>query len=186
MLELKWDEAKRRTNLEKHGLDFAQARYLDWENATYLEDRRVSYPEPRYWAFARWNRRLHVVAFCVRGSRIRIISFRKANEGSHAAMVRTARKRPASRATDAEDIPELTRADFARAKRLRDDMPEVVAAMKRGRGRPRLGNAKQRVSLRLDPDVIARLREAGPGWQSWLNGLLRVALGLPEGGKRVA
>jgi uncharacterized protein (DUF4415 family) len=91
-------------------------------------------------------------------------------------MVRTARKRPASRATDAEDIPELTRADFARAKRLRDDMPEVVAAMKRGRGRPRLGNAKQRVSLRLDPDVIAAFKATGEGWQTRINDTLARAL----------
>ncbi len=80
MLELEWDEAKRQSNLEKHGLDFADARHLDWDEATYLEDRRLSYPEPRYWAFARWNRRLYLVAFCVRENKVRIISFRKAND----------------------------------------------------------------------------------------------------------
>ena len=45
---------------------------------------------------------------------------------------------------------------------------------------------KEQISVRLDPDVIAKLREAGPGWQSRLNGLLRVALGLPKVGKRAA
>jgi hypothetical protein len=32
-----------------------------------------------------------------------------------------------------------------------------------------------------DPDVVAKLREARPGWQSRINALLRQALGL-EGG----
>ncbi len=79
MLELEWDEDKRRANVQKHGLDFADARHLDWDNATYIEDNRLPYPEPRYWAFALWKRRLHLVAFCRRGAKVRIISFRKAN-----------------------------------------------------------------------------------------------------------
>jgi hypothetical protein len=52
---------------------------LDWDNATVLEDRRFPYPEPRFWAFAMWDGRLHMVAFCLRGKKVRIISFRKAN-----------------------------------------------------------------------------------------------------------
>ena len=79
MLELEWDEDKCRSNIQKHGLDFDDARKLDWDNATYIEDRRFSYPEPRFWAFALWNGRLYMVAFCRRGKMIRIISFRKAN-----------------------------------------------------------------------------------------------------------
>ncbi|HKU55228.1 MAG TPA: BrnT family toxin [Rhizomicrobium sp.] len=79
MLELEWDEEKRRANIQKHGLDFADAKHLDWDTATYIEDTRFPYPEPRYWAFAPWKRRLHLVAFCRRGARLRIISFRKAN-----------------------------------------------------------------------------------------------------------
>ncbi len=79
-MELEWDEAKRRSNLRKHGLDFDDAKFLDWDNATVIEDTRFAYPEPRYWAFARWNDRLHMVAFCLRDDSVRIISFRKAND----------------------------------------------------------------------------------------------------------
>lgn len=28
----------------------------------------------------------------------------------------------------------------------------------------------------VDPDVLAKLREGGPGWQTWLNGILRKTL----------
>jgi uncharacterized protein len=79
MLELDWDEEKRRVNIRKHGLDFADARSLDWDGATYVEDKRFPYPEPRYWAFALRDKRLHLVAFCIRDGKVRIISFRKAN-----------------------------------------------------------------------------------------------------------
>ena len=79
MPELEWDEDKRRANIQKHGLDFADAKHLDWDNAVYVEDTRFAYPEPRYWAFALWRRRLHLIAFCRRGSKVRIISFRMAN-----------------------------------------------------------------------------------------------------------
>lgn len=46
-------------------------------------------------------------------------------------------------------------------------------------GRPPKGaQAKQQVTLRLDPDVIARFRESGRGWQSRMNEALRKAAGL--------
>lgn len=79
-MELEWDEAKRLSNLEKHGLDFTDAPKLDWDNATFIQDRRKDYPEPRYWAFAMLGKRLHIVTFCLRGMKVRLISFRKAND----------------------------------------------------------------------------------------------------------
>lgn len=46
-------------------------------------------------------------------------------------------------------------------------------------GRPSLGEAaKRQVTLRLDPDVIDRFREGGPGWQGRMNAALRKAVGL--------
>jgi len=63
------------------------------------------------------------------------------------------------------DIPEMTGADFKRARPMREVMPEVVEAFKRGPGRPKSAAPKQRVSLRLDPKVLAAYRSTGPGWQ---------------------
>ena len=79
-MELEWDEVKRRANIAKHGLDFADVSILDWDQATALEDTRRIYPEPRFWAFAMRGPRLHVVTFCRRGAKVRVISFRKAND----------------------------------------------------------------------------------------------------------
>ena len=55
-------------------------------------------------------------------------------------------------------------------------MPDVVEAMKRGRGRPKVENPKERVSLRLDPKVIAAYKATGDGWQSRINEILARAL----------
>jgi uncharacterized protein (DUF4415 family) len=40
-------------------------------------------------------------------------------------------------------------------------------------GRPPLPATKAQVTLRLDRDVLAALKESGPGWQSRVNALLR-------------
>lgn len=48
------------------------------------------------------------------------------------------------------------------------------------RGRPPLPSEarKQRVTMMLDPDILARLKADGRGWQTRANALLRAALGL--------
>ncbi|MBB4201072.1 uncharacterized protein (DUF4415 family) [Rhodoblastus sphagnicola] len=43
----------------------------------------------------------------------------------------------------------------------------------RGRGRPRAESPKQQVSVRLDQDVLAGLKNTGPGWQNRMNQALR-------------
>lgn len=78
---------------------------------------------------------------------------------------------------DVLDDPEMTKKDFARARSLKADMPDVVEAMKRGRGRPKLDQPKERVSLRLDPEIVAAYKATGAGWQSRINDTLARALG---------
>lgn len=47
------------------------------------------------------------------------------------------------------------------------------------RGRPpQRSETKRQVTLRLDPDVLDRFREGGPGWQGRINTALRKAVGL--------
>jgi uncharacterized protein (DUF4415 family) len=75
-----------------------------------------------------------------------------------------------------DDILEMTEAEFSCAKRMRATMPEVVEAMKRGRGRPKAAHPKQRVSLRLDPRLLAAYKATGSGWQVRMNDVLAAAL----------
>ena len=87
---------------------------------------------------------------------------------------------------DPDDAPELLEAFFEDAeirigeKVIRPALEDRIdgAAAKPSRGRPRRDAPKEQTSIRLDPDLLARLRETGPGWQSRANALLRHALGM--------
>lgn len=81
---------------------------------------------------------------------------------------------------DPDDAPELTDAMLADA-----DVFEGERFVARGPGRPKATVTKEHINVRLDPDVLARLREGGPGWQSRINAILRVALGLDAGPESV-
>lgn len=83
--------------------------------------------------------------------------------------------------SDPDDAPELTPDLLATAEVFDGD-----TFLQRGRGRPKSGTRKEQISVRLDPDVVAKLREAGPGWQSQINVLLRQGLGLQQPRKRAA
>jgi len=82
----------------------------------------------------------------------------------------TAEEEAAIQAGIAQDPenPEWTAADFARAT-----MPEIAfppaAAVQAAPKAPR----KVAISIRLDRDVLERLRASGPNWQSRVNDLLR-------------
>ena len=80
-----------------------------------------------------------------------------------------------------EENPEWTAETSARAKPVWE-FPELVAILQHhGKlGRPPLAEAdkKHRVTLYLDPDIIARLKADGKGWQTRANAELRRALGL--------
>ena len=73
-----------------------------------------------------------------------------------------------------DDNPEWTDADFAKAKPV-SDLTDLAAAMKKARG-PQKEPTKTMVSIRLDTDLVTRLRASGRGWQSRVNDLLREAM----------
>lgn len=75
-----WDETKRRANIKKHGLDFAELQEMfDGEIAT-IEDERLEYGETRYITFGMWHGKVVVVAHTESEEVIRIISARKATK----------------------------------------------------------------------------------------------------------
>ena len=78
-MKIEFDPAKSARNARDRGLPFELTAELDWNAAHTIEDRRQSYGETRYLAYAPIRGRLHVVCFCIRGDAFRIIRFRKAN-----------------------------------------------------------------------------------------------------------
>jgi len=79
---------------------------------------------------------------------------------------------------DQDDAPELTDDFFDRAAIYDGDrlLRPADGTLTR-RGRPRLEKPKRQVTIRLDSDVIDRLRASGPGWQSRVNEILKKAVG---------
>ena len=78
-MEFEWDEAKRQSNLEKHGVDFVDAALVLADAPLILEDIRRDYGEQRCLALGERNGLLFVVAFTLRNGAFRIISARRAN-----------------------------------------------------------------------------------------------------------
>lgn len=83
-MRFEWDEDKRLANLDKHGLDFADAPELFTGQMVIAQDRRMDYGEKRFIGFGRRQQRVLVVVFSRRQPDIiRIISLRKANHREH-------------------------------------------------------------------------------------------------------
>lgn len=84
----------------------------------------------------------------------------------------------------ADDAPELTDelldvAEYSVGGRVIRPATGYLGPNGVVRGRPPLRDrAKRQVTLRLDPDVIEKFREGGPGWQGRINEALRKAAGL--------
>ena len=78
-MQFEWDEAKRRANLEKHGVDFADLEEFDWTSRVVFRDERKDYREMRFLILAGFLGGVHSVTFTVRGTAYRIISFRRAS-----------------------------------------------------------------------------------------------------------
>ena len=75
-----WDEAKRRLNLRKHGIDFADAEKI-FRGVTFTaEDTREDYGEQRFLTLGLLEDQVVSVAHTEQGEEIRIISIRKATK----------------------------------------------------------------------------------------------------------
>jgi uncharacterized DUF497 family protein len=85
MKRLTWDEAKRRSNLQKHGLDFASLAEFDAANAMFGEDMRGEtdarfvYPERRFFAVGLLRKQIVQVVYAMRGGGWHVISLRPAS-----------------------------------------------------------------------------------------------------------
>ena len=76
---MEWDEAKRDSNIVKHGVDFRAIEDFDWDTALTREDVRGDYGEHRFVSIGLIGNRLFVVVWTEREER-RLISLRKANK----------------------------------------------------------------------------------------------------------
>ena len=76
-MQYEWDEAKRQSNAQKHGIDFAAVEAFDWETA--LVGRSYRAGEVRFVAIGYIDVRLCCIVFTERETRIRVIGLRCAS-----------------------------------------------------------------------------------------------------------
>ncbi|WP_374626424.1 BrnA antitoxin family protein [Pandoraea sp.] len=74
--------------------------------------------------------------------------------------------------------PEWTKKDFAKARPASEVLPGLVgeeAAEKllKPRGRPKAEVAKERIDIRLSPEVVEYFKASGSGWQTRIDAALR-------------
>jgi uncharacterized protein (DUF4415 family) len=78
-----------------------------------------------------------------------------------------------------DDSPELTDEDFANAEVWHGNkFLGHGRDFENGRrvGRPKGSGSKEMITLRIDRDILDRFRAGGPGWQTRLNDVLRMAV----------
>jgi hypothetical protein len=73
-----WDEAKRKLNLAKHGIDFRDAHSIFDGPLITAEDDREDYGERRFVALGLLGDIVVSMTYAERGDRVRVISIRKA------------------------------------------------------------------------------------------------------------
>ena len=83
-ISFEWDETKNKTNIDKHGVSFEEAKTVFYdESAIEFFDNDHSENEERFLLLGRsYKLRIIIISHCVRenGSKIRIISARKATK----------------------------------------------------------------------------------------------------------
>jgi uncharacterized DUF497 family protein len=73
-----WDDAKRKANLRKHRIDFADARLVFAGRVCTFEDDRAAYSEQRFISYGLLGGVVVVICHVERGDETRIVSMRKA------------------------------------------------------------------------------------------------------------
>lgn len=74
-----WDEAKRRANLQKHGLDFVDAEKVFDSPLVLIEDTRKAYDEQRMIGIGLLDFLVVLIVHVESDEEIRVISMRKAD-----------------------------------------------------------------------------------------------------------
>jgi uncharacterized DUF497 family protein len=79
-MQYEWDEAKRQSNIQKHGIDFVGIEKVFAGQAITILDDRIDYGEPRFVTVGLLQGHVVVTAHTETDEVIRIISVRKATK----------------------------------------------------------------------------------------------------------
>jgi len=87
------------------------------------------------------------------------------------------KKTPNPELVDA-DNPQWSSADFAKARPASQVLLQLVGAERaaqllKPRGRPPSASPKERINIRLSPEVLTHFKAGGEGWQTRIDAALR-------------
>jgi hypothetical protein len=187
-----WDETKRQSNVQRHGIDFLDVIpcFADSQRLV-QEDTRRDYGEPRFHLLCPLRGYLCHVSFTERGQNIRLISARRANQREQRTMSsehitkaiattdgRVLIEQPDGTYRLAESQTDWARLDAmsaAEVERLAaEDMAELgIAPDWMEHSRVVFLRPKERVTVRLDHDIVDWLKGQGRGYQARINAILR-------------
>ena len=74
-----------------------------------------------------------------------------------------------------EADPELAASVLRDHPELAEPMRKTTEKLRRRRGRPPVARPRQQISIRLEPEVVAKFKATGPGWQRRINEILKAA-----------
>ena len=74
---------------------------------------------------------------------------------------------------DGEVRDDLTDEELARFRPAREVLPPALLTRLRSPGRPKAEVTKERITIRLSPDVLSAFRASGSGWQTRMDAALR-------------
>lgn len=164
-MEIAFDPAKHAINVAKHGISLARAGEL--QVLTFIDD-SARFNEARYRLYGLSDGRPHCLAVVDR-------------DESFARSACDARVRRSCAVMGYEkpvvfddDNPEWAEADFARARPI-GEFPEHLRAAFPHTDFPQVVAVEQERFVDLDPDVLAKFRATGPGWQVRVNEAFRAA-----------
>ena len=74
------------------------------------------------------------------------------------------------------EVRALTAADMKRFRPVREVLPHTLLAKLKVRG-PQKAPVKERITIRLSPEVVQQFRKTGDGWQARVDAALKDWLG---------
>jgi uncharacterized protein (DUF4415 family)/uncharacterized DUF497 family protein len=161
-----FDPAKDAINRSKHRFSLGEAARLDWSRVLAKLGTRTDYGEPRQIGCGPIGRRLYCSYSSI-----------KATRGGSSACARPTPERSSAmrhklvRPTETEEA--AINAGVAADSDTYELTPAEFRQLRPVRGRPRSDATKQRITIRLSPDVLAKFKAAGKGWQTRVDLALR-------------
>ncbi len=184
MIRFEWDSVKARANQRKHGVTFGDAMHVfDDPYAMFEQDRTDEAGELRWLALGMVGGVVlllvvHTVRQRGEDEVIRLIRHAEPPEGSETVMTKLVHKTLAeSRMTSSRRRKLSHFAERPDSEIDFSDIPPLKESFWRNAVRnPFYRPVKQQLTVRLDADVVAWLRQQGKGYQTRLNRVLREAM----------